>query len=71
MDKKAFIEAGKEVFRYVLFAIIGVAVEAGLNYVNANPAPVYVTALVTAVLRAIDKYIHEDKTIEFKGLSPV
>lgn len=66
MDKQALIEAGKELLRLFLFSFVGVLIA----YVGDLPQT-ETTAIALFVLRIVDKYIHEDKDINLKGLSPI
>lgn len=65
MNKKALLEAAKELGRVLLFAAIGW----GIGYVTSLPENT-TTAVVLLVLRAADKYVHENPNIEAKGVAP-
>jgi putative flippase GtrA len=69
-SKKALLETGKELLRYLWFgllALIVAFVEAKLTdgTVSGNLALV-----VALAIRALDKYVHANKQIDSKGLAP-
>lgn len=64
---KAIIEGLKEVGRLVIFALPTVLIQIFTD--NPALAGTYGTVILIA-LRAIDKAIHEDKTIKAKGILP-
>lgn len=66
MEKEALVEAAKELFRLGLFAAVGFAIA----YVGGLPKT-ETTSTILAILRFIDKYIHENKDIDLKGISPI
>lgn len=71
MNKEAIIEAAKEAFRLALFAAVAAIVAYVSQLVEAgDPASLWVL-VGTAILRIVDKYIHEDPDIKLNGLSPV
>ncbi len=84
MDKKALIELGKSFARFLYFGILGlittfltglltsgelqnVYVHVGDLYINIS---FVILAVVTGIVKLIDKYIHEAKTIESNGIAP-
>lgn len=70
MNKKAIVEAVKEVARLAAFA----AISAAATWVASKVAtfdPTTVQYIIgTAVLRFVDKYIHNDTGTKAKGLLP-
>lgn len=70
LDKKAIWEAVKEVARLALFAAVGAAVAWGTSKLSTlDPNSTFVV-IATALLRFADKFVHESKHIEAKGLAP-
>jgi hypothetical protein len=65
INKQALKEAAKELGRVLLLAGIGW----GVSYVSNLPST-QTTVIVLAVLRWVDKYIHESKDIKVNGLVP-
>ena len=65
MNKKALLEALKELARLVVFALPGVLIQIFTD--NPERALGYGTAILT-VLRGLDKYIHENPKINARGL---
>lgn len=59
------LEAVKEAGRVVVLALVSWLV----SYVAGLPQT-ETTAILLVVLRALDKYVHEDKSIKFDGLVP-
>lgn len=70
MDKKAILEAVKEVGRLMFFAALSVAVGwAAQKAQLLDPTSTqYVAA--TLVLRFLDKWVHENQQIEARGVAP-
>lgn len=68
MDKKALIEAAKEVGRMALLAALPIVIDSLAN--NTFSWRVTSVAVLIAVLRAIDKYIHESPRTKANGLVP-
>lgn len=68
MNQKAIEETLREVLRIALFGAVAALISWGTTKVaGLDPNSVY--AIVgTVVLRAADKYIHEDKGIQAQGL---
>lgn len=67
MTKTALFEGLKEVGRLVVFALPAVLIQ----ILTDNPAlaGTYGTGILI-LLRALDKGVHEDETIEAKGILP-
>ena len=70
MDRKAIVEAIREVLRLAVFGALAAVVSWGLTQVaNLDPNSVY--AIVgTLVLRAADRYVHANSTTTKTGLLP-
>lgn len=69
--KKAIIESAKEVLRIAFFgAVTAVLGYASTKVASLDPSSAYYI-VGTILLRAIDKYIHENKNIGSNGISPV
>lgn len=62
-------EAFKEIGRYIALGIISYVITLAINYFVDVPNT-ETTAIILGVLRAIDKYIHEDPNFKSKGLLP-
>lgn len=68
--KQALWEAFKEVARLAFFAALAAVVGWLADKVNLlDPTSVYYV-LATAALRFADKYVHENKNIDSKGIAP-
>lgn len=71
MNKKALIEAGKELGRVVLVAIIPVlytSINTSTGEIHLDYRVILAVSLV-AVIKSVDKFIHKSD-IELKGLLP-
>lgn len=71
MNKKALIEAGKELLRIILIAVIpilyaSINTETGDISINTK---VLGAVVIVAVIRAVDKFIHKSDN-ELTGLLP-
>lgn len=64
-NREAIIEAAKELGRVILFAAVGWAI----SFVTDLPQS-QTTFIVLAILRFVDKAIHENPSVKLKGLSP-
>lgn len=84
MDKKALIELAKSFARFLYFGILGliatfltglltsgelqnVYVHVGDLYINIS---FVILAVITGIVKAIDKYVHESKAIPSNGIAP-
>lgn len=65
MNKQAVFEAAKELARVILFATIGFVI----GYVTDLPQNT-TTGVVLLLLRAVDKYLHENPEVKLNGLAP-
>lgn len=84
MDKKALIEIVKSFARFIWFGLLGlVATFLGtlltsgqLNDINVDfngmtiNLSFLVLAIVTGIVKLIDKYVHESRNIEANGIAP-
>lgn len=84
MDKKALIELGKSFARFIWFGLLGLVATFLTNLVASGQldnividlngfalnASVLVLAIITGIVKLIDKYVHESKTIESNGIAP-
>lgn len=70
ISKSAVVEAVKEGGRLAFFAAIAALVAYATERLGAfDPSSVYVV-VGTALLRVVDKYVHENKDIEAQGVAP-
>lgn len=84
MDKKAIIELLKSTGRFVWFGLIGL-LGVALTALAADPAiigavidiaglklslGVVILAVVSFIVKAIDKYVHENKNTDLNGIAP-
>jgi hypothetical protein len=84
MDKKALIELGKSFARFMWFGLLGLVgtflaglltsgqleniyVHVGDLYINIS---FVILAVITGIVKAIDKYVHESKAIPSNGIAP-
>lgn len=68
--QKAIIETIKEAGRIALFAGVSALVAYATSKLSGlDPTSLYVV-VGTAILRLLDKYLHENKNIQAKGLAP-
>ena len=65
----AFVESIKEIIRLAVFAGVAAVVSALLAGVNQLPEST-TTVVLTFLLRAADKFVHENKDIKMSGLVP-
>jgi len=84
MDKKALIELAKSFGRFLWFGILGLVATFLTNLVASGQldnividlngfalnASVVVLAIITGIVKLIDKYVHESKAIDSNGLAP-
>lgn len=84
MDKKALVELGKSFARFIWFGLLGlVATFLGtlltsgqLNEINVVIGgseinlSFIVLAVVTGIVKLIDKYVHEAKSLDSNGIAP-
>lgn len=84
MNKKALIEVGKSFGRFIWFGLLGLVATFLVNLVasgqlNDINVVIYgqtvnlsfiVLGLVTGIVKLIDKYVHESRTIDSNGLAP-
>ena len=68
MDKKALVEASQELVRLVFFAVLGVGISFGLGKL-ADVPQTETTVIFVAVLKWLDRYVHENKDIKLNGLT--
>lgn len=69
--RTAVIEAIKEVARIAFFAAVAAVISyATTRLADLDPNSVY-AVVGTVILRAVDKYIHENQNISAGGISPV
>jgi hypothetical protein len=73
------VEAIKEVLRYAVFLVAGIIINAALVYlanftaIESSISPeiqVFVVGLLTGILRAIDKYVHDNSKLSWNGIVP-
>lgn len=70
MDKKAILEAVKEVGRLVFFAGLTAVIGWATTKISSfDPTSTYYI-VGTMVLRFLDKYIHDSETTERSGIAP-
>ena len=65
MNKKAILEAAKELGRVLLFAAVGRAI----SYFSNLPENT-TTMVALLVLRGLDKYLHENDNVRLNGIAP-
>ncbi len=65
MNKKAILEAAKELGRVLLFAAVGWAI----SYFSNLPENT-TTMVALLVLRGLDKYLHENDNVRLNGIAP-
>lgn len=84
MDKKALIEVGKSFLRFVWFGVLGLIGTFLTNLVASGQLDnivvdvnglalnltVVVLAIITGIVKLLDKYVHESRTIEANGIAP-
>ena len=84
MDKKALIETAKSFARFLWFGILGLVATFLTNLVASGQldnivvnfnglalnASVLVLAVVTGIVKLIDKYVHESKSTDSNGIAP-
>lgn len=84
MDKKALIEIAKSFGRFLWFGILGLVAtflgtlitNGDLNNINVVIAgseinlSFIVLAVVTGIVKLIDKYVHESKSTDSNGIAP-
>lgn len=84
MDKKALIEVGKSFLRFVWFGVLGLVGTFLTNLVASGQLDnivvdvnglalnltVVVLAIITGIVKLLDKYVHEARTIEANGIAP-
>lgn len=84
MDKKALIELVKSFARFIWFGLIGLVVtflgtlvtSGQLNDINVvfNGMEInlsfVILAIITGIVKLLDKYVHEANTIEANGIAP-
>ena len=84
MDKKALIETAKSFARFLWFGILGLVATFLTNLVASGQldnivvnfnglalnASVLVLAIITGIVKLIDKYVHESKNLDSNGLAP-
>ncbi len=84
MNKQALIEVGKSFGRFIWFGLLGLVATFLVNLVasgqlNDINVVIYgqtvnlsfiVLGLVTGIVKLIDKYVHESRTIDSNGLAP-
>lgn len=63
--KQALWEAAKELGRVLILAAVGW----GISYLSTLPTT-QTTIAVLAVLRWLDKFLHENKAVKLSGLVP-
>lgn len=65
----AIVEAIKETGRLVVFGVISAFITAVTNQFATLPQD-QLTVFLTLALRAIDKWVHEEKSIDRSGILP-
>jgi hypothetical protein len=84
MDKKALIEVGKSFLRFVWFGLLALVGTFLTNLVASGQLDnivvdfnglavnlsVVVLAVITGIIKLLDKYVHESKNIDSNGLAP-
>lgn len=65
MNRKALLEAAKELGRVLLFAAIGW----GIAYLTSLPES-STTLVALFVLKSLDKFVHENPNIKANGVAP-
>ena len=70
MNKQAIIEAIKEAARLAFFAALAALVAWATDKLGALDPTSLQVVIGTAVLRIIDKFVHENKDIKAKGIAP-
>lgn len=70
MNKKVILDFVKEGLRVAIFGAISSLVAFGLNQLGAGDQSSTVVIVGTLVLKALDRAIHEDKSISAKGILP-
>ena len=72
MNKQALIEGAKELGRVIVIAILPIlmaSVNTQTGEVNIN-MQILLAALIIALLKAVDKYVHKEPNIDSKGILP-
>jgi hypothetical protein len=70
MNKKAIIEAVKEIARLAVFGAIGAVLTWATSKVGSFDPTSIQYLVVTAVIRFVDKWVHANENIKAKGLLP-
>ncbi len=70
MNKKVVLDFVKEGLRVAIFGAISSLVAYGLNQLGASDQTNTVVIVGTLVLKALDRAIHEDQSINSKGILP-
>lgn len=68
--KNAIISTIKEGLRIALFAALSALVAWGSNKLAGLDPSSSTVVLGTIVIRLVDKYVHENKNINAKGIAP-
>lgn len=68
MEKNAFLEGTKELGRILLIAVLPILIDSFAT--GSFSWRVTGLALMVALLKALDKWIHENKDIKANGLVP-
>lgn len=67
---KAIVEAIKEIARLAVLAAVSAVLYYGATQLGNLPADNLYALVGAGVLRALDKYVHENENIRAKGLVP-
>lgn len=70
MNRKAVVEAIKEVLRLAALAAISAVLSWATTKVASLPPNSVYTLVLTVVLRAVDRYIHKDPGTKLPGIVP-
>lgn len=70
MDSKALLETVKEAGRIAFFAALAALVAYGADKLSLLDPTSFQVVIGTAVLRVLDKFVHENKNIKANGIAP-
>lgn len=68
-DKQALVEALQEIMRVVFFASVSALIAFGLQKLGMQDQTDTVVILGTLVLKGLDKYVHDNKSIKLNGIT--
>ena len=72
MNKQALIEGAKELGRVIVIAILPIlmaSINTQTGEININ-MQILLAALIIALLKAVDRYVHKEPNIKSKGILP-